>query len=235
MTHSLSLTNPTFGPLLRAGFALGLGSAIALSLAPAARSGSLSVGSTDSLDTAAPPQFAQRLPERDTLTLGSEGDDVRELQAILTLLGHYSGAINGRFDSRTARATRDFQNSAGLLADAVVGPVTWGYLLPALLADGTVDSDPVTTAGGSSNSGNTVPLPDRYRDRTIDRPTLRLGSNSIDVSFVQRQLADWGYYSGEIDGDYGPVTEAAVIEMQLDYGIDPTGVVGPITWSYLDD
>lgn len=48
------------------------------------------------------------------------GTDVVELQRMLNDLGFDPGAVNGLFDSRTARALRDFQKNAGLQADGVV-------------------------------------------------------------------------------------------------------------------
>jgi N-acetylmuramoyl-L-alanine amidase len=48
------------------------------------------------------------------------GADVMELQRMLNDLGFDPGAVNGLFDSRAARATRDFQRNAGLRSDGVV-------------------------------------------------------------------------------------------------------------------
>ncbi len=48
------------------------------------------------------------------------GADVQELQRMLNDLGFDPGAVNGLFDERTARATREFQRNAGLMPDGVV-------------------------------------------------------------------------------------------------------------------
>lgn len=48
------------------------------------------------------------------------GADVMELQRMLDDLGFGPVAVNGLFDGRTARAVRDFQKNAGLVADGVV-------------------------------------------------------------------------------------------------------------------
>lgn len=48
------------------------------------------------------------------------GTDVVELQRMLNDLGFDPGAVNGLFDERTARATRDFQRNAGIVVDGVV-------------------------------------------------------------------------------------------------------------------
>jgi N-acetylmuramoyl-L-alanine amidase len=48
------------------------------------------------------------------------GADVTELQRMLNDLGFDPGAVNGLFDERTARATKEFQRNAGLTPDGAV-------------------------------------------------------------------------------------------------------------------
>src|SRR5919112_1673336 len=48
------------------------------------------------------------------------GADVTELQRMLNDLGFDPGAVNGLFDERTARATKEFQRNAGLAPDGAV-------------------------------------------------------------------------------------------------------------------
>ena len=62
-------------------------------------------------------------------------------------------------------------------------------------------------------------------------PTLALGATGPDVSrlqrlFVEMKLLD---YHG-IDGDFGPMTEAAVRAYQGDRGVPFDGIVGDLTW-----
>lgn len=70
--------------------------------------------------------------QRATLQVGSEGADVLELQATLKLLGFYGGEVSGRYDEATAAAVVQFQQAAGLPADGVMRPVSWGRLFPSL-------------------------------------------------------------------------------------------------------
>src|SRR5918997_2090042 len=48
------------------------------------------------------------------------GTDVMDLQRMLNDLGFDPGAVNGLFDERTARATKEFQRNAGLTEDGAV-------------------------------------------------------------------------------------------------------------------
>jgi N-acetylmuramoyl-L-alanine amidase len=57
------------------------------------------------------------------------GDDVRDLQARLNLLGFDAGREDGILGDRTHSAIRDFQRNVGLVPDGIVGPVTLEALL----------------------------------------------------------------------------------------------------------
>lgn len=80
---------------------------------------------------ATPPQApANRGTGKPFLKLGSQGTDVTEVQALLKLLGYYTGAINGVYEESTANAVFQFQKAAGLSPDGIVGTDTWNSLLP---------------------------------------------------------------------------------------------------------
>ena len=49
------------------------------------------------------------------------------------------------------------------------------------------------------------------------------------VRTIQIKLSNWGYFSGAIDGIYGPKTEEAVKYFQRKNGLTADGVVGPAT------
>ena len=56
-----------------------------------------------------------------------------------------------------------------------------------------------------------------------------------DVKTMQRRLADLNYYSGSIDGFFGPQTDRAVKDFQAKYfsPAEADGLVGPKTWAKL--
>ncbi len=60
--------------------------------------------------------------------------------------------------------------------------------------------------------------------------TMKAGDSGGDVSALQTELKNGGYYNGEIDGDYGPDTEAAVRAYQAAHGLTVDGVAGAETW-----
>jgi peptidoglycan hydrolase-like protein with peptidoglycan-binding domain len=67
----------------------------------------------------------------------------------------------------------------------------------------------------------------------IDLPVLRIGMQGPAVARLQDRLTALGFYSGMIDGIFGPETLAAVQLAQRNYELDPDGVVGPATWTVL--
>ncbi|MGB5758507.1 MAG: peptidoglycan-binding protein [Acidimicrobiales bacterium] len=63
-------------------------------------------------------------------------------------------------------------------------------------------------------------------------PVLQKPSRGPTVEELQRRLTDAGF-PAEIDGDFGPLTERAVVDYQLSRGLDVDGIVGLQTWTAL--
>ncbi|MEM8604092.1 MAG: peptidoglycan-binding protein [Cyanobacteria bacterium P01_H01_bin.121] len=62
--------------------------------------------------------------------------------------------------------------------------------------------------------------------RTIDSNT--------EIAELQSQLKELGFYTGAIDGIYGPATDAALRDFQASAGLMVDGIAGPATWSALE-
>jgi len=75
--------------------------------------------------------------------------------------------------------------------------------------------------------------PVRITGRVTLGRILSIGDSGDDVSQVQNQLQVLGYYRGDVDGVFGPITQAAVIAFQNDQSLDPDGIVGPLTYDKL--
>ena len=65
-----------------------------------------------------------------TLRKGSTGDSVKRAQELLAGMGYDIGSTgaDGIFGSKTLQAVKDFQQTAGLAADGVIGAATWAAL-----------------------------------------------------------------------------------------------------------
>ena len=83
------------------------------------------------------------------------------------------------------------------------------------------------------------PWPDHVTDATPDPsmptpvPVLRTGMMGQNVTDLQSRLYTLGYYTAEIDGQYGAATKEAVIAFQRRNGLDADGIVGAETRSVL--
>jgi len=78
---------------------------------------------------------------------------------------------------------------------------------------------------GPWNIGLAPPAPDA--PVVQPKPTVRLGSKGENVRYLQTLLGL------KTDGDFGPLTEAAVKAFQKAHGLVPDGVVGRHTWDTL--
>lgn len=142
----------------------------------------------------------------------TNGADVRRVQTKLKELGFFKASLGGNYGPITEAAVMAFQQHNGLKVDGVVGPITW-----AVLFDGTAKEKP------------NVDVKYERLLKNEGKPYM----SGDDVMAVQEALTEAGFDPGEIDGDYGPLTEEAVRAFQRDRGLKVDGVVGPITWAAL--
>ena len=64
-------------------------------------------------------------------------------------------------------------------------------------------------------------------------PDLRRGSTGPEVSRLQARLKERGFNPGQVDGDFGGGTEAAVLAFQKSAGLLADGIAGPRTLAAL--
>ena len=92
-----------------------------------------------------------------------------------------------------------------------------------------------------SCSGTTRPQPKGKAVPKLNRQLLVIGmedSEAVpgnDIKVMQARLKDLGYYTDNIDGIFGPLTNQATVDFQADYFSKPEadGKVGPLTWRKL--
>jgi peptidoglycan hydrolase-like protein with peptidoglycan-binding domain len=179
-------------------------------------------------------QHSTPTPSRPTLRMDNQGDAVSELQALLKLLGYYTGSVDGQYQQSTADAVTAFQRAAGLDADGIVGPMTWEQLLPTSASAGGT----ATTAIPLSPNASSVTQPRATpavnpEPNYVELPILRIGMRGPAVSRLQERLRTTGFFEGTVDGIFGPETELSVRSAQRTNSLAPDGVVGPATWTIL--
>ncbi|MEA5554610.1 peptidoglycan-binding domain-containing protein [Anabaena cylindrica UHCC 0172] len=112
-------------------------------------------------------------------------------------------------------------------------PNNWYYLflctaIPILIGSSAM------RAIAKSNLGIAVPVKiAQLSTNTINRPTLKLGSQGERVSELQAALKLLGFYTGAIDGIYQAGTASAVSQFKQAAGLNPDGIVDTITWQKL--
>lgn len=94
------------------------------------------------------------IPSFQALARGSKGADVKQVQAMLTTLGHFTGTPDGEFGYVTERAVKAWQKSLGIPQDGMVQPGDLVFVpsLPTRLA---LDTD-VIKRGAIVSGGEAV-------------------------------------------------------------------------------
>lgn len=153
----------------------------------------------------AKPTATPNLSKDYYLETGSSGKKVRTLQSRLIELGYLSGKVTGEYDSATRAAVLAFQKAyKELWDDGVAGPQT----LKLLYSKNARKASSVAASIGE---------------------TLQLGSTGSAVRSLQKRLKELGYFSGNVDGDYGDFTENAVKLFQEQNGLIVDGKAGSAT------
>jgi peptidoglycan hydrolase-like protein with peptidoglycan-binding domain len=146
----------------------------------------------------------------------NDGDsNVRDLQALLSDRGFYTGAIDGVMGQDTTNAVIAAQKKYGLVADGVAGPLTLAAL---------------------ENNAASAVTPAKPKPATATAATTPAANptSNEDIANLQNLLTDRGFYNGPITGVTGPSTRNAVIAAQKAYGLNPDGTAGPDTIAALE-
>ncbi|NNG40716.1 hypothetical protein HJ588_15735 [Flexivirga sp. ID2601S] len=161
-------------------------------------SGQRSSASTSGVRTAAPTTVV-------TVRYGSTGSYVKTVQQRLGGL-----AVDGIFGTRTLAKVKTFQSAHRLVADGIVGPLTW------------------TALGGFPGSTPTpMPTPPTPPP-SCKVSVLRYGATGSYVSSAQGKLGGIA-----VDGIFGAGTLSRVKSFQRSKGLVADGIIGPMTWNAL--
>ena len=149
-------------------------------------------------------------------------EQVVRLEQRLSELGFLSGGGDSTYDAETRAALESFQQANGLEVTGLADDATLERLDS---ADAVSRQDYLT----------------RFAGAYAQMATLEMGVASNDVLVMQRHLKDFGYFSGELNGDFDDATRQAVESFQMVNGLPITGVAdgatlmrlmadNPITW-----
>lgn len=154
------------------------------------------------------------------LKAGAKGPDCAQVQTWLNgLRGRWPNlpklTVDGRYGAATARAVAQFQTLAGLSADGETGRQTWDALYTAYAGQqgpGEVFCGIAVVAGA--------------RGAVVKSLQQRLDGASAVYKAVN---------APETDGQFGPLTGAAVRRFQREMGLAIDGMAGKATWTRLEE
>jgi len=145
--------------------------------------------------------------ERDSwLQKGDKGAAIITLQQHLKNTLYYSGDIDGIFDDDVHNAVVQFQKSAGIQADGIVGASTRTALY--------------NRTAAIFNGGTPV-------------RTLEIGCQGYDVKVLQQRLFALNYYNAPVTGVYNNATVEAVKAFQKANGMNQDGQADAIVRRHL--
>ena len=140
-------------------------------------------------------------------------EDVAKIQTALNDLGYSVGDVDGQLGEMTQNAIRAFQEANGLEVTGIVDQATLDSMQ--ILIDQANDLSTVVSGIGYGTGFDTG----------FDESTAK----------VQQALKDLGYDIGEVDGQFGDLTQSAVSAFQEANGLEITGIVDDATLSKMQE
>lgn len=173
----------------------------------------------------------------------SIGDEYMQTQFILAEMqtAEYLGLFKFLCETNdiyeaTKRICFEYERPAGTEdpdsedALAIVAKRYYNYAMPCA-NEAYDDEDPTEDQGGCSD--DTCPIEMDEEICEIGVRVLRRGKLGRDVFILQTALNDMGCDCGVPDGDFGPMTEAGVKDLQQSCDLEVTGVAGQIEWQII--
>ncbi|WP_404452796.1 NlpC/P60 family protein [Virgibacillus necropolis] len=137
------------------------------------------------------------LLEAEYLKYGEHGESIRVLQQKLNKLSYFDDEIDGDFDILTEHALKRFQKEHGIFVTGQADMQTLHIIIQA--------------------------EKEKYLNQLVDlSDSISRGMVSEDVKIVQEALQYFGYYKGEIDSSYGPLTAKAIKIAEEKHDVDLT-------------
>lgn len=167
--------------------------------------------------------FEEIMPRfTEDLSIGMQSIEVSILQYYLAVIGAYYEAVipvevTGYFGEQTERSLKSFQRVFGLSQTGIADRATRNDLYRAY--QGIVES-----------------VPPKYTYVALYPGTvLREGASGDSVKIIQQYLTYINRSYTNIPavsetGYFGPLTKQSVMAFQRQFGIDPSGIVGAVTW-----
>lgn len=140
---------------------------------------------------------SKALLEAEYLNYGAHGESVRILQHKLNTLSYFDDQLDGEFDILTEHALKKFQKDHGIVVSGQADKKTLQLII----------------------KSEREKYLDQLKEVSI---SITPGMTNNDVKTVQKALHYLGYYKGEIDSIYGPLTAKAIKMAEEKHDLDLT-------------
>jgi|GEM_PF-2584345 len=158
-----------------------------------------------------------------TLKIKSQGDAVKNLQEFLLQQGFKAvGNVDGDFGPKTLAGLKAFQTARGLPVTGEVDAATQERIntLRAEAEAQTIGKNVKATMDTLSGASSAAPA-----SQSTTFENLAKGAQGDKVKGLQQILSSNGFDLGNVDGDFGPKTEAALKAFQTKNNLEVTGTV----------
>lgn len=181
--------------------------------------------------------IAGNLPSN-TAAPGEKNENVKNLQAGLKKLGHFSDEVTGSYDQATISAVANFQIAENILESQTAYGAGWFGAKTKSVFDARLREQLLALPNLPEN-------PDWNRKTAVAYTpqfdvNLALGDSGERVRELQETLQQLDYFSEEVTGNYGRQTATAVLKFQLEHAVVSAssdlgaGVLGPKTRTALN-
>jgi cell wall-associated NlpC family hydrolase len=183
------------------------------------------------------------IQEGQLFQFGDKGDAVKEIQKKLTDVGYYHFDKDGVYGSKTKEAVVAYQKDNGLIIDGIIGEQTYEHLAGVSLTvkhEVEADNNLNSAVFAANEDILEVPSPtimsvvkkvEKNDINNVD--LLQNGDRGQAVKDLQSLLKNKGYFNHSTDGDFGPITEAAVRNYQIQNRLTVDGIAGQKTIVHL--
>ncbi|SHF55383.1 C40 family peptidase [Ornithinibacillus halophilus] len=157
------------------------------------------------------PVFENKLLlEEEQLQFGDHGESVKVLQYKLSKLSYYNDTVDGELGILTEHALKKFQKDHDITITGQADRETLYALVE-------------------------VDMLESLKRLEHLSESIYPGLKSEDVKLVQESLQYFGYYEGELDGIYGPLTEKAIETAEEEHDLDLTHNIENIQTLYTSE
>lgn len=175
---------------------------------------------------------------RPVLKKDMSGSAVKTLQLNLKQLGYLSAKPTGYYGDATVAAVKKFQRKYGIPATGMVASLTYGKIDSLLKPAKKTPSKPAAQKSPDKAPAKAVPSPAPQNTTSAPEPPkpdgLMMGSVGQEVLKLQNNLIRLGYMSVSPTGDFGSITESALIQFQKYYRLESNGIAGPDTLAIME-